>query len=150
MQASIWRTVLLPPTPLCCWAASARAARWEYHIHTHTHNMIGDYFSSSKGIHAIAHPPFCPSQINVTTVREHLPKGDFSIMTEMLKKFLSFMNLTVSMTVKTDLLSSVLHNTAVIFMIKEYICIWIKLWYYTIVTNQIDFLPKKLTVIFKR
>ncbi|KAI3363343.1 hypothetical protein L3Q82_011968, partial [Scortum barcoo] len=34
------------------------------------------------------------SQINVTTVREHLPKGDFSIMTEMLKKFLSFMNLT--------------------------------------------------------
>lgn len=35
-------------------------------------------------------------QINVTCVREHLPKGDFSIMTEMLKKFLSFMNLTVS------------------------------------------------------
>ncbi|XP_077469733.1 wings apart-like protein homolog [Stigmatopora argus] len=34
------------------------------------------------------------SQVNVTTVREHLPKGDFSIMTEMLKKFLSFMNLT--------------------------------------------------------
>lgn len=34
----------------------------------------------------------------MTTVREHLPKGDFSIMTEMLKKFLSFMNLTVSMT----------------------------------------------------
>ncbi|KAJ0066909.1 hypothetical protein NL108_004881, partial [Boleophthalmus pectinirostris] len=33
-------------------------------------------------------------QINVTTVREHLPKGDFSIMTEMLKKFLNFMNLT--------------------------------------------------------
>uniref|UniRef100_A0A672JMN1 Wings apart-like protein homolog n=1 Tax=Salarias fasciatus TaxID=181472 RepID=A0A672JMN1_SALFA len=37
------------------------------------------------------------SQINVTTVREHLPKGDFSIMTEMLKKFLSFMNLTCAM-----------------------------------------------------
>ncbi|KAF6736351.1 Wings apart-like-like protein [Oryzias melastigma] len=37
------------------------------------------------------------SQVNVTTVREHLPKGDFSIMTEMLKKFLSFMNLTCSM-----------------------------------------------------
>ncbi|XP_068424128.1 wings apart-like protein homolog [Clinocottus analis] len=37
------------------------------------------------------------SQINVTTVREHLPKGDFSIMTEMLKKFLSFMNLTCEM-----------------------------------------------------
>lgn len=36
------------------------------------------------------------SQINVTTVRRHLPKGDFSIMTEMLKKFLNFMNLTVS------------------------------------------------------
>ncbi|XP_076005765.1 wings apart-like protein homolog isoform X2 [Genypterus blacodes] len=34
------------------------------------------------------------SQINVTTVRENLPKGDFSIMTEMLKKFLNFMNLT--------------------------------------------------------
>lgn len=37
------------------------------------------------------------SQINVTTVRKHLPKGDFSIMTEMLKKFLSFMNLTCAM-----------------------------------------------------
>ncbi|KAG7513066.1 hypothetical protein JOB18_046580 [Solea senegalensis] len=37
------------------------------------------------------------SQINVTTVRTHLPKGDFSIMTEMLKKFLSFMNLTCAM-----------------------------------------------------
>ena len=35
-------------------------------------------------------------QMNATTVREHLPKGDFSIMTEMLKKFLNFMNLTVS------------------------------------------------------
>eukprot|EP00062_Callorhinchus_milii_P001475 gi/632936641/ref/XP_007895604.1/ PREDICTED: LOW QUALITY PROTEIN: wings apart-like protein homolog [Callorhinchus milii] len=34
------------------------------------------------------------SPLNVTTVREHLPEGDFSIMTEMLKKFLSFMNLT--------------------------------------------------------
>ncbi|XP_030060849.1 wings apart-like protein homolog [Microcaecilia unicolor] len=34
------------------------------------------------------------SPINVTTVREHLPEGDFSIMTEMLKKFLGFMNLT--------------------------------------------------------
>ncbi|XP_073935436.1 wings apart-like protein homolog isoform X3 [Castor canadensis] len=34
------------------------------------------------------------SPINVTTVREYLPDGDFSIMTEMLKKFLSFMNLT--------------------------------------------------------
>lgn len=32
----------------------------------------------------------------MTTVREYLPEGDFSIMTEMLKKFLSFMNLTVS------------------------------------------------------
>ncbi len=32
----------------------------------------------------------------VTTVRENLPKGDFSVMTEMLKKFLNFMNLTVS------------------------------------------------------
>ncbi|XP_032850007.1 wings apart-like protein homolog isoform X2 [Tyto alba] len=38
------------------------------------------------------------SPINVTTVREYLPEGDFSIMTEMLKKFLSFMNLTVSNT----------------------------------------------------
>uniref|UniRef100_A0A8C5HRD1 Wings apart-like protein homolog n=1 Tax=Gouania willdenowi TaxID=441366 RepID=A0A8C5HRD1_GOUWI len=37
------------------------------------------------------------SQINVTTVRQRLPKGDFSIMTEMLKKFLSFMNLTCAM-----------------------------------------------------
>ncbi|XP_053731630.1 wings apart-like protein homolog isoform X2 [Synchiropus splendidus] len=37
------------------------------------------------------------SQVNVTTVREHLPKGDFSIMTEMLKKFLNFMNLTCAM-----------------------------------------------------
>ncbi|XP_023619482.1 wings apart-like protein homolog isoform X5 [Myotis lucifugus] len=34
------------------------------------------------------------SPINVTTVREYLPEGDFSIMTEMLKKFLNFMNLT--------------------------------------------------------
>lgn len=34
------------------------------------------------------------SPINITTVRSHLPDGDFSIMTEMLKKFLSFMNLT--------------------------------------------------------
>ncbi|XP_033835128.1 wings apart-like protein homolog isoform X1 [Periophthalmus magnuspinnatus] len=37
------------------------------------------------------------SQVNVTTVRVHLPKGDFSIMTEMLKKFLNFMNLTCAM-----------------------------------------------------
>ncbi|XP_064172787.1 wings apart-like protein homolog [Anguilla rostrata] len=34
------------------------------------------------------------SSVNVTTVRDNLPKGDFSIMTEMLKKFLNFMNLT--------------------------------------------------------
>uniref|UniRef100_A0AAR2KPY2 WAPL domain-containing protein n=1 Tax=Pygocentrus nattereri TaxID=42514 RepID=A0AAR2KPY2_PYGNA len=34
------------------------------------------------------------SPMNVSTVRENLPKGDFSIMTEMLKKFLNFMNLT--------------------------------------------------------
>ncbi|KAM4636749.1 wings apart-like protein homolog isoform 2-T2 [Discoglossus pictus] len=34
------------------------------------------------------------SPINVTTVRDSLPDGDFSIMTEMLQKFLSFMNLT--------------------------------------------------------
>ncbi|XP_016303628.1 wings apart-like protein homolog isoform X2 [Sinocyclocheilus anshuiensis] len=34
------------------------------------------------------------SPMNVKTVRENLPKGDFSIMTEMLKKFLNFMNLT--------------------------------------------------------
>ncbi|XP_030642480.1 wings apart-like protein homolog [Chanos chanos] len=34
------------------------------------------------------------SPMNVTTVRENLPKGDFTIMTEMLKKFLNFMNLT--------------------------------------------------------
>ncbi|KAJ8391785.1 hypothetical protein AAFF_G00085570 [Aldrovandia affinis] len=34
------------------------------------------------------------SPMNVTTVRENLPEGDFSIMTEMLKKFLNFMNLT--------------------------------------------------------
>ncbi|XP_072138670.1 wings apart-like protein homolog [Mobula birostris] len=34
------------------------------------------------------------SPVNVTTVRELLPEGDFSIMTEMLQKFLSFMNLT--------------------------------------------------------
>ncbi|KAJ8264445.1 hypothetical protein GJAV_G00149250 [Gymnothorax javanicus] len=34
------------------------------------------------------------SPMNVTTVRENLPKGDFSIMTDMLKKFLNFMNLT--------------------------------------------------------
>uniref|UniRef100_A0A4W5QTV7 Wings apart-like protein homolog n=1 Tax=Hucho hucho TaxID=62062 RepID=A0A4W5QTV7_9TELE len=34
------------------------------------------------------------SQVNVINVRENLPKGDFSIMTEMLKKFLNFMNLT--------------------------------------------------------
>ncbi|KAM6951066.1 wings apart-like protein homolog [Aplochiton taeniatus] len=34
------------------------------------------------------------SPMNVTTVRESLPKGDFSILTEMLKKFLNFMNLT--------------------------------------------------------
>ncbi|XP_050989545.1 wings apart-like protein homolog [Labeo rohita] len=36
------------------------------------------------------------SPLNVKTVRENLPKGDFSIMTEMLKKFLNFMNLTCS------------------------------------------------------
>ncbi|XP_055028423.2 wings apart-like protein homolog isoform X2 [Misgurnus anguillicaudatus] len=36
------------------------------------------------------------SPSNVKTVRESLPKGDFSIMTEMLKKFLNFMNLTCS------------------------------------------------------
>ncbi|XP_061665951.1 wings apart-like protein homolog isoform X2 [Syngnathoides biaculeatus] len=34
------------------------------------------------------------SNMNVTTVRENLPQGDFSIMTDMLKKFLNFMNLT--------------------------------------------------------
>ncbi|KAM8924851.1 wings apart-like protein homolog isoform 2-T2 [Pelodytes ibericus] len=34
------------------------------------------------------------SPMNVTTVRDTLPNGDFSIMTEMLKKFLGFMNLT--------------------------------------------------------
>ncbi|XP_051968674.1 wings apart-like protein homolog [Xyrauchen texanus] len=34
------------------------------------------------------------SPMNVTTVRENLPKGDFSVMTEMLKKFLNFMDLT--------------------------------------------------------
>ncbi|XP_018605149.2 wings apart-like protein homolog [Scleropages formosus] len=34
------------------------------------------------------------SPINVTAVRDILPRGDFSIMTEMLKKFLNFMNLT--------------------------------------------------------
>lgn len=58
----------------------------------------------------MVHSPLCPSQINVTTVREHLPKGDFSIMTEMLKKFLSFMNLTVSTIGKTHLLSAMLHD----------------------------------------
>lgn len=36
------------------------------------------------------------SPMNVNTVRDNLPKGDFSIMTEMLKKFLNFMNLTCS------------------------------------------------------
>ncbi|KAK9959836.1 hypothetical protein ABG768_009937 [Culter alburnus] len=36
------------------------------------------------------------SPMNVKTVRENLPKGDFSIMTEMLRKFLNFMNLTCS------------------------------------------------------
>ncbi|XP_076833743.1 wings apart-like protein homolog [Brachyhypopomus gauderio] len=36
------------------------------------------------------------SPMNVQGVRESLPKGDFSIMTEMLKKFLNFMNLTCS------------------------------------------------------
>ncbi|XP_026141889.1 wings apart-like protein homolog [Carassius auratus] len=36
------------------------------------------------------------SPMNVKTVRENLPKGDFSIMAEMLKKFLNFMNLTCS------------------------------------------------------
>lgn len=40
----------------------------------------------------------CFLQVNVKAVRESLPKGDFSIMTEMLKKFLNFMNLTVSCT----------------------------------------------------
>ncbi|XP_016297626.1 wings apart-like protein homolog isoform X2 [Sinocyclocheilus anshuiensis] len=35
------------------------------------------------------------SPMNVKIVRENLPKGDFSIMTEMLKKFLNFMNLTI-------------------------------------------------------
>lgn len=55
---------------------------------------------------------FCHPQINVTTVRENLPKGDFSIMTEMLKKFLSFMNLTVSMTIQISPLLSVLRDDA--------------------------------------
>uniref|UniRef100_A0A4W4F9R7 Wings apart-like protein homolog n=1 Tax=Electrophorus electricus TaxID=8005 RepID=A0A4W4F9R7_ELEEL len=36
------------------------------------------------------------SPMNVQGVRESLPKGDFSIMTDMLKKFLNFMNLTCS------------------------------------------------------
>ncbi|XP_078284729.1 wings apart-like protein homolog isoform X3 [Rhinoraja longicauda] len=36
------------------------------------------------------------SPVNVSTVRELLPEGDFSIMTEMLQKFLNFMNLTCS------------------------------------------------------
>ncbi|ETE62861.1 Wings apart-like protein-like protein, partial [Ophiophagus hannah] len=44
---------------------------------------------------AAAQGPWLSSlPINVTTVRTYLPNGDFSIMTEMLKKFLSFMNLT--------------------------------------------------------
>ncbi|XP_051925498.1 wings apart-like protein homolog [Hippocampus zosterae] len=34
------------------------------------------------------------SPMNVTTVRENLPQGDFSVMTVLLKKFLNFMNLT--------------------------------------------------------
>lgn len=57
-------------------------------------------------------PFFCHPQINVTTVRENLPKGDFSIMTEMLKKFLSFMNLTVSVTIQISPLLSVLRDDA--------------------------------------
>ncbi|TRZ00202.1 hypothetical protein DNTS_034627 [Danionella cerebrum] len=39
---------------------------------------------------------FDSNLLNVKTVRENLPKGDFSIMSEMLKKFLNFMNLTCS------------------------------------------------------
>lgn len=72
----------------------------------------------------------------MTTVRKHLPKGDFSIMTEMLKKFLSFMNLTVSMSVKNHLLSSAFHNDAVSVLIKEMRHLHQNK---TIVTNQIDF-----------
>lgn len=105
MRANIWRTALLHHTLLCCWAASARAARWDYRIHVYT--IWWDSFSLWHIFMPLPHLCFCPFQINVTTVREHLPKGDFSIMTEMLKKFLSFMNLTVSMIVKTGLLSFV-------------------------------------------
>lgn len=45
-------------------------------------------------------------QLNVKSVRESLPKGDFSIMTEMLKKFLNFMNLTVRTENTTELKKS--------------------------------------------
>ncbi|KAH0507552.1 Wings apart-like protein-like protein [Microtus ochrogaster] len=56
-------------------------------------------FSSGEGDQSLrlagqVHAVQALVQINVTTVREYLPDGDFSIMTEMLKKFLSFMNLT--------------------------------------------------------
>uniref|UniRef100_A0A5F9CUJ6 Wings apart-like protein homolog n=1 Tax=Oryctolagus cuniculus TaxID=9986 RepID=A0A5F9CUJ6_RABIT len=50
----------------------------------------GDSLRIAGQVHAVQ----ALVQINVTTVREYLPEGDFSIMTEMLKKFLSFMNLT--------------------------------------------------------
>lgn len=71
---------------------------------THAHKCV-EILPIFQISHVFPHMHFCPVQINVTTVRDHLPKGDFSIMTEMLKKFLSFMNLTVSMIIKLGPLS---------------------------------------------
>lgn len=66
--------------------------------HTLTHSPGPQPLIGGRHYSACSSPSSSHPQINVTTVREHLPKGDFSIMTEMLKKFLSFMNLTVSIT----------------------------------------------------
>lgn len=102
---------------------------------THIHNVILDYFSYSEIFMSLL--SVSPHQINVTTVRQHLPKGDFSIMTEMLKKFLSFMNLTVSMTVRTDVLSSALHDDTATIMIKVTRHVHVVL---------VDFLPKNISI----
>lgn len=68
--------------------------------------------SSQKGLFDSV--PLPPPQMNVTTVRENLPKGDFSIMTEMLKKFLNFMNLTVSSVTPVQLAAPSLQGAEVV------------------------------------
>uniref|UniRef100_A0A8C2ZTZ9 Wings apart-like protein homolog n=1 Tax=Cyclopterus lumpus TaxID=8103 RepID=A0A8C2ZTZ9_CYCLU len=57
-------------------------------------SIVASYTALLLGCLCYFPPPPSPSKIFMS---ENLPKGDFSIMTEMLKKFLSFMNLTCAM-----------------------------------------------------